>query len=153
MQQLWIQIDAKVFSRIMKHTFSPSFHHHHWKVLLFSSSAHLFPDLWDMWMINGIRNAVEVLSLRFFFLISRGWFVEWDAALVLRLRENNRAQQQRPAHGQKATEWTLTTAQMWHETWPVDPTLVCTNRVIMLMYFFVSLFYNEPHVSDSVTCI
>lgn len=32
-----------------------------------------------MWMINGMRNALEVLSLRFF-LISRGWFAEWDGA-------------------------------------------------------------------------
>ncbi len=38
-------------------------------------AAHLFRDLWDMRMINGIKNTPEVLSLRIF-LISSGWFAE-----------------------------------------------------------------------------
>lgn len=38
-------------------------------------AARLPEDLWDMWMINGVGNALEVRSLRIF-LISRGWFAE-----------------------------------------------------------------------------
>lgn len=59
-QQLWKQMDAKVLLMIMKHAifFFPE------KFSFFA--AHLFPDLWDMWMINGIRDALELLSLRIF---------------------------------------------------------------------------------------